>query len=87
MARDTDRIKLQQAAGARRPSVFRAILSLIAEFRKVTWPAPSAAIRLTIFVLILSAVLGVFFGLGVDNLFAYIITLIAPDNSSVPPGI
>lgn len=57
-------------------SLFRAFLNMIAEFRRVTWPTPGNALRLTIFVLILSAVLGVFFGLAIDNLFSRIVTFI-----------
>lgn len=68
--------RIQAAPTRRRPAPIRAIASIVNEFRKVTWPTPSAAMRLTIFVLILSLILGLFFGLAVDNFFGWIVRLI-----------
>jgi len=56
------------------------LIGVIAELRKVTWPTFPQAVRLTLLVLAVSILLGVFFGLGVDNLFTWFISLIAPNS-------
>lgn len=45
-------------------SRFRFITNIISELRKVTWPTRQEAIRLTIMVLIVCAVVGVFLALA-----------------------
>lgn len=51
--------------------------SIFSELRKVTWPSVDEALRLTILVLAVSIILGLFFGLVIDNIFTRIISAIA----------
>jgi len=56
-------------------SRFQFITNIIAELKKVTWPTRQEAIRLTIMVLIVCAVAGVFLGLadfGFSNLVEHV---------------
>ncbi len=46
---------------------------VITELRRVTWPSREEAVRLTIMVLIVSAVVGLFLG-GVDYVFNFLMT-------------
>ena len=46
---------------------------VISELRKVTWPSRDEAVRLTIMVLIVSSIIGVFLG-AVDYVFNIIVT-------------
>ena len=60
----------------RRPgggSVARLPREVITELRRVTWPSREEVIRLTIMVLIVSAVVGLFLG-GVDYVFNFLMT-------------
>ncbi len=43
------------------------------ELRKVTWPTPATVARLTVIVLIISAIVGVYI-FAFDNLFTLVIT-------------
>lgn len=55
-------------------SRFQFITNIIAELKKVTWPSRQEAIRLTIMVLIVCIVAGIFLGLadfGFTNLVEY----------------
>lgn len=55
-------------------SRFQFITNIIAELKKVTWPSRQEAIRLTIMVLIVCIVAGIFLGLadfGFSNLVEY----------------
>lgn len=59
------------STGKRRLPTFRFIRDIIGELRKVTWPTRQEAIRLTIMVLIVCAVVGVILALldyGFDKL-------------------
>ena len=55
--------------GVMRPQWFRDVMS---ELRKVTWPTPQEATNLTLVVVVVSAVLGLFLG-GLDYGFNWII--------------
>lgn len=60
----------------RRPggaSVARLPREVITELRRVTWPSREEAVRLTIMVLIVSTVVGLFLG-GVDYVFNFLMT-------------
>ncbi len=46
---------------------------VITELRRVTWPSREEAVRLTIMVLIVSTVVGLFLG-GVDYVFNFLMT-------------
>ena len=46
---------------------------VITELRRVTWPSREEAVRLTIMVLVVSAVVGLFLG-GVDYVFNFLMT-------------
>ena len=65
-----------QTTSRRRPtggSITRLPREVITELRRVTWPSREEAVRLTIMVLIVSAVVGLFLG-GVDYVFNFIMT-------------
>ncbi|MDA1279287.1 MAG: preprotein translocase subunit SecE [Chloroflexi bacterium] len=57
-------------------SIVRFFGEVFSELRKVTWPTREDATRLTVMVIILSAVIGVLLGLF-DMLFARIIAVIS----------
>ncbi len=54
-------------------SVARLPREVITELRRVTWPSREEAVRLTIMVLIVSTVVGLFLG-GVDYVFNFLMT-------------
>ncbi len=61
---------------SRRFSVFGFFGDVFGELRKVTWPTRQEATRLTMLVIALAAVMGVFLG-AFDWLFARIFSLLA----------
>ena len=61
---------------SRRFSIFGFFGDVFSELRKVTWPTRQEASRLTVLVIALAAVMGVFLG-GFDWLFARIFSLLA----------
>ena len=77
MAQDGQRSGLPAPVRGRRFSLLSGIASVWSELRKVTWPSFSYTVRLTVLVLVFSLFLGVLFGLGVDNLFRWLVGLIA----------
>ncbi len=56
------------AEGARRAPSFRFVGDVIGELRRVTWPTREETIRLTVMVIIVSAIVGLFLG-AVDLVF------------------
>ncbi len=61
---------------SRRFSIFGFFGDVFSELRKVTWPTRQEASRLTLLVIALAAVMGVFLG-AFDWLFARIFSLLA----------
>ena len=61
---------------SRRFSVFGFFGDVFSELRKVTWPTRQEASRLTLLVIALAAVMGVFLG-AFDWLFARVFSLLA----------
>ena len=61
---------------SRRFSIFGFIGDVFGELRKVTWPTRQEATRLTMLVIALAAVMGVFLG-AFDWMFARIFSLLA----------
>ena len=61
---------------SRRFSIFGFFGDVFSELRKVTWPTRQEASRLTVLVIALAAVMGVFLG-AFDWLFARIFSLLA----------
>lgn len=77
MARSTARSK--SGPGVSGPSGFSVVRffgEIYGELRKVSWPTKQVATRLTLLVIALSAVIGVFLGL-IDMFFARVMTVIA----------
>ena len=65
-----------QASGRRRASgasIARLPREVITELRRVTWPSREEAIRLTIMVIIVSGIVGLFLG-AVDYVFNFLVT-------------
>ena len=58
---------------AARPSPGALPREVLSELRKVTWPSRDETVRLTIMVLIVSAVIGLFLG-AVDYVFNLVVT-------------
>ena len=56
-----------------RPSTAALPREVISELRKVTWPSREEAVRLTIMVLIVSSIIGIFLG-AVDYIFNIVVT-------------
>ena len=63
-------------APSRRFSIFGFFGDVVSELRKVTWPSRQEATRLTMLVIALAAVMGVFLG-AFDWLFARVFSLLA----------
>ena len=65
-----------QTSGRRRASggsIARLPREVITELRRVTWPSREEAVRLTIMVIIVSGIVGLFLG-GVDYVFNFLVT-------------
>jgi len=60
---------------ARRAFSFRFIGEAISELRRVTWPSRQETMRLTIMVIIIAAVVGLFLGL-IDLFFSRLLGLV-----------
>ncbi len=65
-----------QTTGRRRASgasLARMPREVVSELRKVTWPSREEAVRLTVMVLVVSGIVGLFLG-GVDYVFNLLVT-------------
>ena len=75
MAQNRTRPDLRLAP-SRRFSIFGFFGDVVSELRKVTWPSRQESTRLTMLVIALAAVMGVFLG-AFDWLFARVFSLLA----------
>jgi preprotein translocase subunit SecE len=64
--------KLQPQIVTKKRSRFAFITDIIGELRKVTWPSRRDTVRLTIMVLIVCIVVGIFLG-GLDYVFSELV--------------
>ena len=71
MARASGAPRQVSAEGARRALSFRFIGDVIGELRRVTWPTREETVRLTVMVIAVAAVVGMFLGL-IDLAFSRI---------------
>jgi preprotein translocase SecE subunit len=69
---------------ARGPGAFRFVGESWSELRKVTWPTAETVVRLTVIVLIISAIIGVYI-FAFDNVFTAIITRPLIENTPAAP--
>jgi preprotein translocase SecE subunit len=75
MARNAGVPTRASAGAARRAFSLRLVGETVSELRRVTWPTREETMRLTIMVIAVSAVIGIFLGL-VDLAFARLIDFI-----------
>lgn len=75
---------------AQRPSggVVRFTQEAWQELSKVTWPTPETVMRLTVIVLVISAIIALYI-LGVDNVFTAVITrgILGAPEITAPPQV
>ena len=75
MARNTSVPRRIDTGTARRAFTFRVFGEVVSELRRVTWPTRDETMRLTLMVLAVSAVIGVFLG-AVDIVFSRIFGIV-----------